>query len=209
MTRSVLVPFERWAGWVERFDRRHPGAAWCVTAAELSVESPDGTSARVDVPFPPLAEPSLDGLVRHLALPRAVGILLVRRGGFAVGRLAGPQLAAAKVGRRHVQGRTRAGGWSQQRFARRRDNQARVAFDAAAEHAARVLGSGPLDLLVLGGDRPAVAHVLADPRLAALAGLPQRWLAVSGDPTAETLRQAARTARSLTVLLVDPVQPAR
>ncbi|MGW0243639.1 Vms1/Ankzf1 family peptidyl-tRNA hydrolase, partial [Micromonospora chalcea] len=32
-----------------------------------------------------------------------------------------------------VQGRTAAGGWSQQRFARRRDNQAKAALGDAAE----------------------------------------------------------------------------
>ena len=47
----------------------------------------------------------------------------------------------SKVGQRHVQGRTKAGGQSQQRFARRRDNQARAAYEAAAEHAARILGA--------------------------------------------------------------------
>jgi len=60
----------------------------------------------------------------------------------------------SKVGQRHVQGRTKAGGWSQQRFARRRANQARAAFEAAGAHAARILDGldGPL---VFGGDEAA------------------------------------------------------
>ena len=71
--------------------------------------------------------------------PPAWGVLLVRKGGFAIARLRGDDLVESKVGQRHVQGRTKAGGQSQQRFARRRDNQARAAYEAAAEHAARIL----------------------------------------------------------------------
>ena len=78
----------------------------------------------------------------------------------------GSAVLESKVGQRHVQGRTKAGGQSQQRFARRRDNQARVAFEAAAEHAARILE--PVEVVVTGGDHVAVDAVLADPRLAGL-----------------------------------------
>ena len=92
-------------------------------------------------------------------------MLLVRKGGFAVARLAGERIVESKVGQRHVQGRTKAGGQSQQRFARRRDNQARQAYEAAADHAARILG-GPRGRWSTGGDHAAVDEVLADPRLA-------------------------------------------
>ena len=64
-----------------------------------------------------------------------------------------------------MQGRTKAGGQSQQRFARRRDNQARQAYEAAADHAARILGRVALPV-VTGGDHAAVDEVLADPRSA-------------------------------------------
>ena len=56
----------------------------------------------------------------------------------------GARMVEHKIGQRHVQGRTKAGGQSQQRFARRRDNQARQAYEAAADHAARILRPGPL-----------------------------------------------------------------
>src|SRR5690349_24994652 len=81
--------------------------------------------------------------------------------------MGGVALVEHKIGQRYVQGRTKAGGQSQQRFARRRDNQARQAYEAAAEHAARILGGGSLPV-VSGGDRPAVEAVLTDPRLAGL-----------------------------------------
>ena len=87
------------------------------------------------------------------------------------------RLVEHKVGQRHVQGRTKAGGQSQQRFARRRDNQAREAYEAAADHAVRVLRPFRPGPVVTGGDRPAVDEVLADPRLRGLTVV-EPWLAV-------------------------------
>ena len=125
-------------------------------------------------------------------------MLLVRKGGFAVARLAGEAMVESKVGQRHVQGRTKAGGQSQQRFARRRDNQARQAYEAAAEHAARILGDLPRGTLVVtGGDHTAVDEVLADPRLARLA-VAGPWLAVP-DPRRAVLEQAVRDALAVAI----------
>jgi peptide subunit release factor 1 (eRF1) len=69
-----------------------------------------------------------------------------------------------------VHGRSAAGGQSQQRFARRREGQARVALAAAADTAAAVLlpAVSTLDAVVLGGDRRAADEVLTDGRLAPL-----------------------------------------
>ena len=123
-------------------------------------------------------------------------MLLVRKGGFAVARLRGEALVGSKTGQRHVQGRTKAGGQSQQRFARRRGNQARQAYEAAAEHAVRLLDglTGPL---VTGGDHAAVTEVLADPRLPADRVVPP-WLPVP-DPRRGVLEQAVRDAASVRV----------
>jgi len=116
------------------------------------------------------------------------------RGGFAVARMAGDTMVESKVGQRHVQGRTKAGGQSQQRFARRRDNQARQAYEAATEHAARVLGQR-LTALVTGGDHVAVDAVLGDPRLARFPVVAP-WLAVP-DPRRGVLEQAVADACSV------------
>ena len=99
-----------------------------------------------------------------------------------------------------MQGRTKAGGQSQQRFARRRDNQARQAFEAAAEHAARILGglAGPL---VTGGDHAAVDEVLTDPRLQGVTVV-EPWLAVP-DPRRGVLEQAVRDACAIRVEVVN------
>ena len=100
-------------------------------------------------------------------------MLLVRRGGYGVGIFSGRKLSASKVGSGYVQGRTKAGGWSQQRFARRRANQAREAYREAADVAARILlpRIGTMEALATGGDKAGIAEVLADPRLEPLRSL--------------------------------------
>lgn len=127
------------------------------------------------------------------------GVLLVRKGGFAVARLDGDAVVASKVGQRHVQGRTKAGGQSQQRFARRRDNQARQAYEAAAEHAVRILAGATT--VVTGGDHAAVDAVLEDPRLARLEVV-EPWLPVP-DPRRAVLEQAVADASALRVEVVN------
>ena len=80
----------------------------------------------------------------HARAPRTVGVLLVRLGGYAAGVFTGypPALADAKVGSRLVHGRSAAGGWSQHRFARRREKQANEALEAAADAAAASSAAG-------------------------------------------------------------------
>ena len=169
---AVLVPRERLERWVVNFQGRHGATGLHVVSGALAGAAADGSSFEARLPF----EGAYDGLPEPAAfalamtVPERWGVLLVRKGGFAVARLAGAAFEESKVGQRHVQGRTKAGGQSQQRFARRRDNQARQAYEAAADHAARILAEG-LDKLdhrlpvVTGGDHAAVEEVLADSRL--------------------------------------------
>ncbi len=114
-------------------------------------------------------------------------------------------MVASKVGQRHVQGRTKAGGQSQQRFARRRDNQARQAYEAAADHAVRLLGAVPA--LVCGGDRVAVEAVLSE---TGCAGWPcrrtPRWLPVP-DPRRAVLEAAVADALAAEILLSEAEGP--
>ena len=103
-----------------------------------------------------------EALAAHAAADRTVGVLLVRLGGYAAGVFSGspPRLVDSKTGSRPVHGRSAAGGWSQHRFARRRENQAATALRAAADAAAEVFGRyGPdrLDAVVLGGDKRSAA----------------------------------------------------
>ena len=143
-----------------------------------------------------------------------LGVVLVRRGGYAVGVVRGGLLASHKVGARHVQSRTAAGGWSQQRFARRREKQAQELVAAVVGHARRVLlgddesprvGADGIPLgLVVGGDRTLVAEVLAAHALRALAGLPRRELPDLPDPGRQVLEEAVRRGRAVRVQLTEP-----
>ena len=141
-SRHVLVPVERVDRWFANFATRHGEASYVVTSGALHASAPDGATAVARLPF----EKSYDGPSDVAAFavaghaPARWGVLLARKGGFAVARVEQDRIAESKVGQRHVQGRTKAGGQSQQRFARRRDNQARQAYEAAAEHATRILG---------------------------------------------------------------------
>lgn len=154
--------------------------------------------AEVEVPFPPLS----GDLVAHVVAVRTVGVLLVRKGGHAAGVFVGDTLTSSKVGSRHVQGRTAAGGWSQQRFARRRDGQAAVASQAAADVAARILLPTPLDAIVVGGERTAVDAVLSDRRLTVLLPLVTGRLLDVPDPRLTVLQGAK--FRDVWIRVVDP-----
>ena len=203
---TVFVPAARVARWVANFSEGHGSAELSVCDGQLRGLAPDGSTFTGALPFATAyaGAPDADAFAESTAIPAQWGVLLVRKGGFAVARLEGDRIVESKVGQRHVQGRTKAGGQSQQRFARRRDNQARQAYEAAAGHAARILeGLGRTAPIVVGGDRPAVDAVLEDVRLK---GLAQRvvgpWLPVP-DPRRAVLEGAVRDACSVRVEVVN------
>ena len=203
---TVFVPAARVARWVANFSDGHGGVQLTVSDHRLEGSAPDGSTFTAALPFAAAYDgvPDADAFAAAVTVPAAWGVLLVRKGGFAIARLKGEQTVESKVGQRHVQGRTKAGGQSQQRFARRRDNQARQAYEAAADHAARILGG--LDrnaLLVVGGDRTAVEAVLEDPRLADLATrVTKPWLPVP-DPRRSVLEAAVHDACSVRVDVIN------
>ncbi len=148
------------------------------------------------------------GVAAHATAARTVAVLLVRLGGHAAGVFAGspPELAESKIGSRLVHGRSAAGGWSQHRFARRREKQAAEALHAAADAATRVFSpyQGQLDAVVLGGDRRTVAGLRDDPRLRPyLAIATDRFLTVP-DPRLAVLRDSPRLFRAIRVRLYQP-----
>lgn len=197
---TVQVPRQRLARWLDNFAASHGAPTWSWqpgddTGADfLLISSRDGATARILVPYGPVpntGDPRTD-LLAHLAVDRTVGVLLVRRGGHAAGVFIGDELLVSKVGSSYVQGRTKAGGWSQQRYARRRANQADKAADRAADDAVRVLvreSPGPLTALLCGGDRAMCEQVLTDSRLAGVAPLWQpRLVHPVADPRLRTLQ---------------------
>ncbi|WP_375480875.1 acVLRF1 family peptidyl-tRNA hydrolase [uncultured Jatrophihabitans sp.] len=203
--RQVSVGPERLSKWLAGFGERHGDADTRLDRDVVALTGSDGDRAWIHVPFPPLVTEGgdvLDALVEHANRPRRVGVLIVRRGGYAAGVFEGAELRESKVGSRYVQGGTKAGGWSQQRYARRRANQADAVFADAADVAARVLGAHTdLDALVAGGDRDAVQTVLADRRLVALPAPSGPWLEVK-DPKLAVLRATPAQFRAVRISLV-------
>jgi Actinobacteria/chloroflexi VLRF1 release factor len=204
--RWVEVDPERLPRWLAGFAERHGPSTVDVEGSLIRLRAADGEVATCHAPPGAPAPVDLDGFVAAAAEHRRLGLLLVRRGGFAAGVAAGTELIASKVDSRYVQGRTAAGGWSQQRFERRRDNQAKALAGAAADTALRILvpAAGQLDALVAGGDRRLVDTVLADPRLAVLVPLrSERFLDVP-DPRLTVLQAAVRGARTVRIHLAGP-----
>jgi hypothetical protein len=130
----------------------------------------------------------------------------VRLGGHAAGVFEGRRLVSSKVGSRQVHGRSAAGGWSQQRFARRREGQVSMALAAAADNAvSHLLPHAPtLEGVVVDGERTAVDAVLADRRLAPLRPLVTGRLLDVPDPRLAVLRGAGELARRVHIRVVDP-----
>jgi hypothetical protein len=241
----------RFPGWIDSFGTRH-GAAHeaplAVAASRVAGEesvifvAPDGAMARCHPPFPGyseqiglLANESASAIAAHALADRTVGVLLVRLGGYAVGVFTGspPRLAASKAGSRPVHGRSAAGGWSQQRFARRRDKQASEALGAAASAAVDVWGgwarsrsrsddegqgregtsagapgaagaaSAGLDAVVLGGDSRAIAELRQDARLASYLGLAVGRFLTVPDPKLTVLADSPRLFLAVRIWLTE------
>ena len=217
--RWVEVAPERLERWVASFAERHGTITDEPGRLAVTFRAADGAAAECHPPFPPMAAPAggtwpddpagLAGLIAaHAAVDRTVGVFLVRLGGFAAGVFAGspPRLISSKVGTRLVHGRSAAGGQSQQRFARRRENQAASAVSAAADTAVKVLVpyAERLDAVVLGGDRRAVTGAGADPRLRpVMRHVVDRFLTVP-DPRLAVLRDTPRLFLAVRIHLTGP-----
>ncbi|MEU3269531.1 acVLRF1 family peptidyl-tRNA hydrolase [Saccharomonospora sp. NPDC006951] len=206
----VEVEPDRVEGWFARFAGRNDGViSTVITTDDVVVTGGDGTTATAKVPFPPLAGEgrfeglAIEPLAAHVRMPRTVGILLVRLGGHSVGIAEQGRIVASRTDRHHVHGRNAAGGWSQQRFARRRQGQARQALRAAAEDAAEVLGSrlSELDGVVLGGDRRALDELRAESRLAPLFAKAESRVLDVAEPRRVVLDEAAVRALSVEIVV--------
>jgi hypothetical protein len=200
--RWVDVAPERLPRWLENFATRH-GA---YREEGLTLIAADGASAELQAP--PGAGPvaTVEELIRQAQTPRRLGLLLARKGAVAVGIADGPDLVTSKVDRHYVQGRTAAGGWSQHRFARRRDNQAKAAAADGAGIVGRLLLPAVRDLaaLVTGGDRTAIDQILAAPPLAPVAALRTGRVLDVPEPRHAVLVSAVAGARAVPILFREP-----
>lgn len=208
--RWVEVDPARLPRWVEGFAARHGPSVVTPHEYGLRLLAADGASA--DLHVPPGAPIALDlpGFLAAAAAPRRLGLLLARKGAVAIGVADGDRLVASKVDTHYVQGRTAAGGWSQQRFARRRDNQARSAASDAADLAARLLvpEAARLAAVICGGDRRTVEAIFQDRRLAPLGPLRADRLLEVPEPRHAVLVDAVAAARAVRILVRDP-EPAQ
>ncbi len=204
--KEVEISAHRVVGWVNRFAGRNNGVADVAGYPDrLELAAGDGTTATIEVPFAPMAigvrEP-IEALVDHLAGISLLGLVLVRGGAHSVGTAKDGVVLSSSTDRAYLQGRTAAGGWSQQRYARRRGNQltASLADSAAAVERSLLPFAGRLGGLVLGGDAAALKRVMAEPALAPLRALPSRMFGDIAEPRRSVLDAVA--ARSLVVRIV-------
>ena len=178
--RNAFIPGGRLAGWADRFGAAHGGYQLSDDDDGLRLLAADGAEALLQSPWPVDGRPgrgadALERLASLASQPRRLGLLLARRGGYGVAVVAEGQALASKVGSTYVQSRTAAGGQSQQRFARRRSNQADALVGIVLQH-------------------PALQGYAAMPRLA--------YLDVP-DPKAAVLRKAAADSCAVRIQVTD------
>ncbi|SDP40558.1 hypothetical protein SAMN04515671_4080 [Nakamurella panacisegetis] len=203
---EVEISAGRVVGWVNRFAGRNEGVQDLLAHPDrLEITAGDGTVARIEVPFGPMSignrEP-VEALVDHLAGIGLLGLVLVRGGAHSIGTARDSVVLSSSTDRAYLQGRTAAGGWSQQRYARRRGNQLTASLADAAQTAERVLLplADRFGGLVLAGDAAALKRVMAEPALKPLTRLPSRTFGDIPEPRRAVLDEVAQ--RSLVVRIV-------
>jgi hypothetical protein len=210
--RAVEVPPDRLEGWFDRFAGRNDGVRTTVFRSdEMVVTGGNGTTATANVPFGPLETVGsfgglmIEPLLRHVLRSRRIGLLLVRLGGHSVGMALDGRVLVSRTDRHQVHGRSAAGGWSQKRFARRREGQARDALRAAADDAAEILVPrlSEMDAMVLGGDRMALDELREDRRLTPLFAVADTRVLDIPEPRRTVLDDAAERATMVEIVLVD------
>lgn len=208
-SRTAFVPAARLPGWVERFAAAHRGlAGQADTDDGVMLRMRDGAVALLSPPWPDDGRPGrganlLERLASLASQERSTGLVLVRRGGYAVGVAIGGKLLAHKCGTKYVQSRTAAGGQSQHRFAGRRGNQADALVVKASEEAARIFAGQGFEYLATGGDRALVESVLAESLLRPFAGRTRLAPLAVADPNMAVLVRAAADFCAVRIQVTD------
>ena len=209
--RWVSVAPERLSRWIAGFRTRHGSVTVAPSSTGfLTLVGADDDTATfhpaygMSVPGSGASLLDLDAFVEAASSPRLMGFVLARRTAVAVGVASGLDLVASKIETFYVQSRTAAGGWSQQRYARRRSNQAAAGVREAADLVLRlVVPPAPtLAAVVCGGDRPTVEAIMSDPRLDALVPLRDPRLLDVAEPRHAVLVDAVAAAYAVPIHLV-------
>jgi hypothetical protein len=199
--RTITVDAERLDGWLDRFEARHGSLTWNLDDGAATARAVDGATASIRLAGRLPAVLERRSVAASAVGFDAFGLVLVRRGGYAVGRVENARVVASRTGTRYVQGQTKAGGQSQKRYARRRANQAAALARAAADAVDDILGSwtGPV---VGGGDRALVRDVLDAARHGSALSerIATRWLDV-GNPRRRVLDESVAAARAARITL--------
>ncbi|MFF2841624.1 Vms1/Ankzf1 family peptidyl-tRNA hydrolase [Paenarthrobacter sp. NPDC057981] len=183
-SRTALVPAERLDGWVARFTASHGTIAQDLDDGGLLLRAADGAKALLRAPWPADGRPGrgsteLERLASLANQERALGVLLIRKGGYALAAATGPTVLATKSGSRFIDAKT------------------------TAEHAARIFANHRIEYLVTGGDRALVDQVLAQPSLKAVSGRTRLPFLDVQDPKSAALHKAATDACSIRISVTD------
>lgn len=174
--KQVRLAPPRVAHWVDGFFANHGLGAASASARGIDLRASDGWRACLTTRWPDWAGGDLGDFIAYISKPRDFGILLVRRASCAVAVVRNGKVVTHRTVRNYVQGRTKAGGWSQQRFQRRRANQSSKATQKAVSAADEIIDTNKLVALVVGGDKAMVENVLADGQLKRLAKIARIWV---------------------------------
>ncbi|MFW0775098.1 Vms1/Ankzf1 family peptidyl-tRNA hydrolase [Paenarthrobacter nitroguajacolicus] len=183
--RTASVPAGRLQGWVDRFTASHGAVADDLDDGGLLLRAADGATALLKAPWPPDGRPGRGGteLERLASLAnqeRGLGLLFVRRGGYAIAAASGSRILASKSGNRFLDAR------------------------ATAEHASRIFNGHRIEYIVPGGDRALVDQVLAQPALKAISGRTRLAFLDIQEPKTAMLAKAATEACSVRITVTDP-----
>lgn len=208
-SRTAFIPPDRLAGWIRRFEASHGSLRRDTAVPGLVLVAADGAAADLRAPWPEDGRPGTGAedvarLASVAGQSRTVGLILLRRGGYAVGVARDGELHVHKTGTRHVQSRSAAGGSSQQRFARRRANQAGALLDTVAATVNRLFAGQRPEYLALGGDRTLAEDLIRIPQLRAVAALTRLDPLDVPDPRLRVLVQAARDVACIRITVTDP-----
>lgn len=192
-SRTTYVSADRLPGWLERFEARQGAVEFLPDDDGLRVRGSSGAEALLLAPWPADGRPGrgtndVERLASLAGQARTLGLVLVRRGGYAVGVAREGRLLESRTGSPNS----------------RRHNAADALACTAAEQAAAVFSARTPEYLVFGGDRALAEQVAARREFARWAGLPRLRPLDVPDPKAAVLAQAARSAASVLVRIALP-----